>query len=169
MVVAILSVGLWIDLSKKDDSASSTEVRRASDAEDEAARLASDIFDAAGVKGKVTKPGPLTAECAGKDIEKYYRIIHFWSIWDVPIQDLRQGMENLREKLPGRGWSVEKYGPDESPSRSLELIAGSRNGKFTAVIHLYDKSKRSGPKAPKSIINVALTSTCFQAPEGETV
>ncbi|MER0245468.1 hypothetical protein AAHZ94_26490, partial [Streptomyces sp. HSW2009] len=151
--MTVLAGGLWMDLSEKGDSTSPAEVRRASDTKNEAARLASDIFDAAGVKGKVTKPGPLTAECAGKDIEKYYRIIYFWSIWDVPIQDLRQGMENLREKLPGRGWSVEKYGPDESPSRSLEMIAGSRNDKFTAVIHLYDKSKRSGPKAPKSIIN----------------
>ncbi|MER0246632.1 hypothetical protein AAHZ94_32605 [Streptomyces sp. HSW2009] len=168
-VATVLAGGLWIDLSEKDDSAPPVEVRRVSDTEDETIRVSREILNVAGVKGKMTEPGPFTGKCAGRDPEKNYRIIYFWSIWDAPIQDLKQGMENLREKLPGKGWNIRSYGPDTSKSRSLELIADFGRKKFTVMIHLYDESKNPAPKAPESIISVALSSACYQVPEGETV
>ncbi|MFT2015934.1 hypothetical protein ACMA1D_08845 [Streptomyces sp. 796.1] len=169
--MAVLAVGLWIDLSEKDDSGPPAEVRSVSDAKDETVRVSSDIFDAAGAKGKMTEPGPFTRDCtgSGSGSGKNYRVFHFWSIWDAPIQDLKQGMENLREKLPGKGWSIRSYGPDTSKSRSLELIADLGRKKFTVMIHLYDESKNSDPQAPESILSVALNSACYQALEGESV
>ncbi|MER0246651.1 hypothetical protein AAHZ94_32700 [Streptomyces sp. HSW2009] len=165
----LLLGGCSMNSPDKGSSTSPAEVRRVSDAKDETVRVSSDIFDAAGVKGKMTEPGPFTRECAGANSGKNYRVFHFWSIWDAPIQDLKQGMENLREKLPGKGWSIRSYGPDTSPSRSLELIADFGRKKFTVMIHLYDESKNSAPQAPESILSVALNSACYQVPEGETV
>ncbi len=74
-------------------------------------------------------------------------------------------MERLKSDLPKRGWKVVKYGPDSSPSKSLELIADSTEKKFSVNVSLDD---RSG-EGKESQIMVDLVSACFRVPEGKRV
>ncbi|MCG0288525.1 hypothetical protein [Streptomyces sp. PSAA01] len=154
---------------KKDELGYTPKTRTVADAEEEAAGLSSEIFDVIDLRGKTSKPGPSVARCSGQDEEKFYKINHAWSLWGVPVKDMKQAMARLKEDLPQKGWKIVKYGPDKSPSKSPELIADSIKKQFSVSIHLYDESDKSGSKAPKSLIYVLMTSNCFQVPDGQTV
>lgn len=154
---------------KKDELGYTPKTREVADAEEEAARLSSEIFDVIDLRGKTSKPGPSVARCGGKDEEKFYKINHAWSLWGVPVEDMKQAMGRLKENLPEKGWKIVKYGPDKSPSKSPELVADSTKKQYSVSIHLYDESDKTGSKAPKSLIYVLLTSACFQVPDGQTV
>ncbi|MEN2424227.1 hypothetical protein AABB02_39755 [Streptomyces rimosus] len=78
-------------------------------------------------------------------------------------------MERLREDLPAKGWTITSYGPDSSPSKSLELTADSTKKKFSVSIRLLDGTGRTEPGAPTALIYVDLASACFQVPKGKTV
>ncbi|MEV6674970.1 hypothetical protein [Streptomyces sp. NPDC051162] len=141
------------------------EVREVENVRGEARQLSSGILDAIAVKGDVTKPGPGVAVCGGKDSDYFYKIHHPWSLRGVPVGDLKGAMERLKDDLPKRGWKVVKYGPDSSPSRSLELIADSTEKKFSVNVSLDD---RSGEGKDSQIL-VDLVSACFRVPDGKTV
>ncbi len=79
---------------------------------------------------------------------------------------MKKAMERLREGLPAKGWTITSYGPDRSPSKSLELTAVSPK-KFSVSIRLLDRTRRPRPGAP-SMIYVDLTSECFQVPKNKT-
>lgn len=131
----------------------------------DARQLSSGILDSIALKGEVTKSGPGVAVCGDKDSDYFYKIHHPWSLRGMPIGDLKRAMERLKADLPKRGWKVVKYGPDSSPSKSLELIADSTEKKFSVNVSLDD---RSGENKESQIL-VDLVSACFRVPEGKRV
>ncbi|MDT3396818.1 hypothetical protein RKE29_09210 [Streptomyces sp. B1866] len=155
-------------MNGSDDPGYTPKRREIKDIREEAERLSSQILDIIDLRGKVSEPGPGVALCGEKDPEQFFTIHHPWSLTRVPVVDLGQAMVRLRDGLPKMGWEVTKYGPDGSPSRSLELIANSTRVQFSVDIIFYDESKQSKPTG-SSMIHVDLSSACFQVPEGKTV
>ncbi|MFB6534848.1 hypothetical protein ACFCY8_21325 [Streptomyces noursei] len=145
------------------------ETREVPEAKQEAKALSSEILRVIGLQGEVSKPGPGVSVCGERDADKFYTIHHPWSLTGVPIDDMKKAMTRLKEELPKNGWKIVSYGPDKSPSKSLELVADSTKKKYSVNIHLYDETGRTKPNGPKSKIYVDLTSACFQAPKGKTV
>ncbi|MCF6521769.1 hypothetical protein [Streptomyces sp. JJ36] len=142
------------------------ERREIGAARSDAKQLSSQLLDILNLDGKVTEPGPGVSLCEGRDTDKFFKIRHPWSVYDVPVEDMERAMEKLREALPERGWEVTSYGPDESRAKSLTLFADSTEKKFTAQVKLLDRRGRSDHP---SGITVTLVSACFQVPEGQTV
>ncbi|MFF4602706.1 hypothetical protein ACFY12_08130 [Streptomyces sp. NPDC001339] len=144
------------------------EVRQISEARKEAKDISSNLFDAIGLQGRISQPGPGVSQCGDKGPAKFYTIHHPWSLSGVSVEDMKQAMARLKENLPKNDWKIVSYGPDKSPSKSLELIADSTKRKFSVNIRLLDRTQRASSNAP-SMIYVDLTSACFQVPEGKTV
>ncbi|MDT3396095.1 hypothetical protein RKE29_05465 [Streptomyces sp. B1866] len=155
-------------VENSNDPGDAPKTREVHDVEKEAQELSSQILEIINLRGKVSEPGPGVALCGEKDSEKYYVIHHPWSVAEVPVEDLRQAMTRLREEMPKKGWKVTKYGPDQSPSRSLALKADSTQKEFSVRIYLYDESRKAKPEGV-SMIYAHLASACFQVPEGKTV
>lgn len=173
---AVLSVAAWIILtgcsSVKDsgsDPGSAPDVRNISEAREEARELSSVVLDVIDLKGEVSKSGPGVSPCRDKDSDRFYTIHHPWSLTGVPVEDMKKAMERLRKSLPEKGWKIVSYGPDVSPSKSIELVADSTKKKFSISIRLLDRTKRANPGSLKALISVDLTSACFQVPKGKTV
>ncbi|RXS85332.1 hypothetical protein EST92_08315 [Streptomyces sp. TM32] len=145
------------------------EAREISEVKQEATGLSGEILRAIGLQGEVSKPGPGVAVCGEENADRFYTIHHPWSLTGVPIGDMKKAMTRLKEELPKNGWKIVSYGPDKSPSKSLELVADSTKRKFSVNIHLYDETVRAKTDGPKSKIYVDLISACFQVPKGKTV
>ncbi|MEC4017131.1 hypothetical protein [Streptomyces sp. H27-D2] len=145
------------------------ETREISDAKKAAEGFSSELIDIIALRGKLSEPGPGVSQCGEEDPEKFYAILHTWSLINVPVDDMEKAMVRLNEDLPKRGWKVSKYGPDASPSKSLELVANSKKKKFSVSVRLFDETGRAKPDGPKSKIWVNLSSACFQVPKGKTV
>ncbi|MFI0263591.1 hypothetical protein ACH4OW_31730 [Streptomyces sp. NPDC017056] len=143
--------------------------REVSAAKSEAQSISIEILSIIGLRGKTSKPGPGVAVCGDRDPGKFYAIHHHWSLTGVPVSYMKKAMKRLREGLPGKDWAITSYGPDSSPSKSLELTADSVKEKYSVSIRLLDGTGRTEPGAPTALIYVDLTSACFQAPKGKTV
>lgn len=171
LLVAVVStlMGCSTMTSPKDELDYTPKVRYISDVREEAEAVSSELYDIIGLRGKVTGEGPGVSLCGEKDPEKFYVIHHPWGLTNVPIEDLKKGLDRLKENMPKRGWKIVSYGPDTSPAKNLELIADLTKKDFSVNIGLLDRTKRTEPDAPKSMIFVDLVSACFQVPEGETV
>ncbi|MFJ5678604.1 hypothetical protein [Streptomyces sp. NPDC093097] len=148
---------------------SAPKIRDISAAKEETERISSEILSVINLQGKTNQPGPGVAVCGEKDPGKFYSIHHPWSLVDVPVEDMKKAMERLNENLPKKGWSITSYGPDTSPSKTLELTADSPDKKFAVSIRLLDRTKRPKPGSPNALIYVDLVSECFQVPAGKTV
>ncbi|MFF8789984.1 hypothetical protein [Streptomyces sp. NPDC015125] len=173
---AVLSVEAWIILtgcsSVKDSGSepdSVPDARNISEVRGEAREISSVVLDVIDLKGQVSKPGPGVLSCADKDSDKSYAIHHPWSLTGVPVEGMKKAMERLRNNLPGKGWRIASYGPDVSPSKSIELVADSTKKKFSIRIRLLDRTKRADPGSLKALISVDLTSACFQVSKGKAV
>lgn len=125
--------------------------------EEETSKTSSKILKIIDLNGKVTKPGPLPAPCSGYS-KKAYRISHPWSVYGVPVPQMKEAMDRLKRDLPKNGWKVTKDGPDASPSKSREIIANSEGNKFSVTIRLLDEP--AGSTNP-SLIEVTVESACF--------
>ena len=168
-LIALTGCSTVTNPKEEDELGYTPDVREISQAKTEARGISSELYDIIGLQGKVTGTGPGVALCDGKDYGKYYVIHHPWGLTDLPIEELRKGMDRLKKGMPNSGWKIVKYGPDTSPSKSLEIIADSTKAKFSVNIRLFDESKRTEPDAPKSMIVVDLVSACFQVPKGKRV
>ncbi|MCZ1009186.1 hypothetical protein [Streptomyces lydicus] len=145
------------------------DVRSISEARGGAREISSSVLDVIDLKGEISKPGPGVSPCGDKGAGKFYTIHHPWSVSGVPVEEMKKAMERLRKSLPGKGWKIVSYGPDASPSKSLELVADSTKKKFSISIRLLDRTKRANPGSLKALISVDLTSACFQVPKGKVV
>ncbi|MFD3418444.1 hypothetical protein [Streptomyces decoyicus] len=145
------------------------DARNVSEVREEARKISSIVLDVIDLKGEVSKPGPGVSPCGDRDSEKFYTIHHPWSLSGVPVEDMKKAMERLKTNLPGKGWKIVSYGPDASPSKSLELVADSTKKKFSISVRLLDRTKRANPGSLKALISVDLTSACFQVPKGKAV
>lgn len=160
------------DMPKSHDLGYTPETRDVSSVKNEAQELSSQLHHLMALDGKMMNTGPGVDLCGDEDPDHLYVIRHPWSVYGVPVEDMKRAMGQLKAELPRHNWKIVKFGPDSSPSKSLEIVADSTKGKFSVNITLYDRRKRSGdaPSASKvSIIAVELASACFRVPHGKTV
>lgn len=136
-------------------------VRDVKAARSDARELSSQLLDLLGLHGKVTENGPGVGVCEGRDSSKYFTIHHPWSVYKVPVPEMKQAMEGLKEQLPEHGWKLVGYGPDKSRSKSLTLRADSTAKQFSVTVKLWEESP--------SMLHATLGSTCFRAPKGQDV
>lgn len=155
------------DVSDSDDDLGyKPAVHEAGAVREDTEAMSSQILDIIGIKGKVTEPGPGVTSCAGMDPQKFFKVRHPWSLYGVPVPDLRNAMDRLKTELPRHNWKITSYGPDKSRAKSLTLYADSTKKKFTVQIKLLDRRGRS--ENPSGIM-VTLVSGCFQVPKGQQV
>lgn len=127
-------------------------------------KASSEILDLIALKGKVTEPGPYDTPCSGYADGGVYRAVHPWSVYDVPVDDMKKAMERLRSDLPAKGWKIVKDGPDDSPSKAPQIVANRQGGKFSVDIRLHDRSERSGKP---SLLEVTVASACFKTKQSD--
>ncbi|MFC8831276.1 hypothetical protein ACFT9I_38750 [Streptomyces sp. NPDC057137] len=132
----------------------------------DAATFSDQVKSIIDLPGKTSDAGPMVTPCGDRDFEKFYSVGHVWSLYDVPVEDMGKAMERLKGELPEYGWKIDRYGPDSSRAKSLELTADAAKKKFSLTITLLDRRGRS---EDPSMISVALGSACFQVPEGTKV
>ncbi|WP_239146870.1 hypothetical protein [Streptomyces sp. SID10815] len=114
--------------------------------------------------GEVTEPGPSIAPC-GQDPDHLYRTVHPWSVRGVSEDELKAGFQRLRAGLPGKGWKIVQYGPNKSPSKTLELTADSRSEPYSVNAELWVSNPATGAEEdPKILLNIV--SGCRRAPAG---
>ncbi|MER0480794.1 hypothetical protein ABR737_21025 [Streptomyces sp. Edi2] len=138
----------------KDDP----KVRSAEENKESTKRASSEILGLIALKGKLAESGPFTMPCSGYS-GGVYRDHHPWSLYDVPIDDMKEAMDRLRKGLPRKGWKIVKDGFDGSPSKAPQIVANSKGEEFSVDIRLHDQRKYG--KDP-SFIEVTLESACFK-------
>ncbi|MGW7573488.1 hypothetical protein [Streptomyces sp. NPDC054765] len=134
------------------------KVRGAEEIKESTEKTSSEILDLIGLKGKVTKPGPFTMPCSGQS-GGVYRAHHPWSLYGVPVDDMKQAMDRLRKGLPKKGWKIVKDGFDGSPSKAPQIVANSKGEEFSVDIRLHDERKYGNDP---SLIEVTVESACFK-------
>ena len=130
---------------------------------EDTSKASSEILKIIDLKGKVTKPGPLPAPCSGYST-KAYRTSHPWSVYDVPVTQMREAMDRLRRGLPKNGWKIVKDGTDRSPSKSPEIVANSKGDEFSVKVRLLAEPAGS---PHTSLIEVTVESACFKTKDSD--
>ncbi|MER8046783.1 hypothetical protein [Streptomyces sp. NPDC094032] len=150
------------------DGAKVVGVRDQDEVNAETKKVSSELFDLIAVQGTASKAGAGVRSCEGLDREKFYTMFHPWSLSAKTDDELAQAMERLRTELPKRGWKIVKYGPDDSPAKSLELTADNDERKFGVHVSFWKARTVLGkPKPPMLMIDVI--SGCYQVPDGQKV
>ncbi|WP_432753154.1 hypothetical protein ACE1OA_20005 [Streptomyces sp. JL2001] len=129
-----------------------------------AQQTSSRILDMTGLKGTVTKPGPLRLHC--DDYEPEGRVVqmrHNWSVYDLPFEELEKGYAHLRTALTEDGWRIVSDGPDTSKAKTPTMVADAPGGDHSAEIRLMDNRK---DEDPTSVLAVTVVSRCFQETPG---
>ncbi|MEW2219867.1 hypothetical protein AB0939_11250 [Streptomyces sp. NPDC006990] len=141
-------------------------VRDVDDVRADAKKLSSQVLDVIDLRGKTTESGPGVGVCGDRDSSKYFTVGHPWSVYGVPVADMKEAMKRLKEELPKQGWKITKYGPNGSPAKNLTLKADYPKMKFSVQIELLEEPKES---EDPSMIHVSLGSSCFKVPDGQDV
>ncbi|MFI6701746.1 hypothetical protein ACIBJC_22740 [Streptomyces sp. NPDC050509] len=121
----------------------------------------SQILDMMDLKGKVTESGALILRCSDYSPEdEVYRARHPWSLRNIPIEEMKNAMDRLREELSKNGWNIVKDGPDDTVGKAPQIVANSKNGEFSADIRLLDNRKYGDDP---SLIEVTVVSKCYKS------
>ncbi|MGW1201235.1 hypothetical protein [Streptomyces cyaneofuscatus] len=154
-IVAVSSM-LIAGCTMSDSSEKSSLKRRAgAEVEAEIKGRSSEVMDIMATKGKVTEPGPYSAECA--DEGQGGRVIrHPWSLYGVSNDRLEKAMENLLAGLPKRGWKIVESGTDGSKNQNQQILAVHLNT-HTQM----DVRWKKGLDTNRPIITVNVYSRCF--------
>ncbi|MFE2235905.1 hypothetical protein ACFXA4_25475 [Streptomyces sp. NPDC059442] len=129
-----------------------------------AQQTSSRILDMTGLKGTVTKPGPLRLHCDDYEPEgRVVRMRHTWSVYDLPYEELEKGYAHLRTALTEDGWRIVSDGPNTSKAKTPTMVVESPDGDYSADVRLMD---RRAAKDPTSLIYVTVVSRCFQETPG---
>ncbi|GAA2202980.1 MULTISPECIES: hypothetical protein [Streptomyces] len=147
---------------KESDDVTYAGTSTSSDAADALEKISSGIYDLIGVKGKTSDSRATVTECAGKDPDTYFRVLHPWSFTPASPDDLEVAMQRLKEALPKHGWKIVEYGPDNSKNKNLRLTADNDAKKASA--HIIQMAKDNPP-----MLSVDVISGCYQVPEGQKV
>ncbi|WP_369208110.1 hypothetical protein [Streptomyces sp. PU-14G] len=129
--------------------------------------MSSQVFDVIAVHGEVSRTGPGVRTCEGRDRDRFFTVVHTWSVAGQRNEELREAMTRLTERLPGRGWQIHAYGRNSSHARTLELSAEHPGRKFALNVELWDQRKGTGEGPPKLLVHVA--SACHESPEGQEI
>lgn len=124
--------------------------------------VSSEIYRFTGVPGKASEPGPGVSECAGKDPDMYFSVYHPWNFAPPKASDLDVAMENLKKKLNTGGWVTKRLYRDNSPNKSLNLIADNDTKKVSVWITQY--AERETPS-----LGINVQSGCYRVPPGKTI
>lgn len=127
--------------------------------------VSSEVLDVIAVKGEVSEPGPGVAACEGRDRERFFRMLHPWTLTAPAGDELERAMERLREELPKRGWKIVEYGRNSSRAETLELTADHTGKKFSVNVEFWAES--GGKRKPMLVVNVV--SACYSTPSGERI
>ncbi|MEU9982287.1 hypothetical protein [Streptomyces sp. NPDC050856] len=145
------------------------EVRDSAAMREGTSKTSSRILDMTGLQGKVTKSGPGPMSCSGYEPEnQVVQMIHTWSIYDLPFEDLKKAYDGMRTTLPRNNWKITSDGPDDSPAKTPTMRADAPDGDFSAELRLMD-NRRDPQAKTKALIYVTVVSRCFQdgpAPSG---
>ncbi|MGC9380285.1 hypothetical protein [Streptomyces sp. MH13] len=113
------------------------------------------------LKGRVTDTGAMTMRCANYDTdEEVYRARHPWSIYQVPVAEMEEAMNRLRDGLPKKGWEIVEDGVDDSPAKSPHIVAESAGKEYAVDVRLLDERKYGNDP---SLIEVTVESACYKA------
>lgn len=154
--------GCGMNDTKNSDNIPSSGVRTSKDAAGDAKNASSELYTLIGLKGKASDTGPGVKECGKKDPDKYFQIFHSWSFTPTSSGQLNDVMEQLKEKLPKRGWEVVEYGPDSSRNKNLSLTADNNAKKFS--VNITYQAKDNPPN-----LNFFVVSGCYQAPDDQKI
>ncbi|MBB1244987.1 hypothetical protein GL263_15630 [Streptomyces durbertensis] len=141
-------------------------VREVAESRSEIKKISKGVFDAISLEGKSSNSGVGVKTCSGRERGKMYKVFYPQSFTGPSDRELSSAMENLRDDLPGRGWKIVEYGPNDSPNRSLTLLADHREERFSVEITHMRGDRREGAE-PKLLIWVV--SACYEVPEGQEV
>ncbi|MEU2116730.1 hypothetical protein ABZ567_14005 [Streptomyces sp. NPDC016459] len=163
LLLCLTTLATGCTMNDADDLGYTPTTLDVADARTRTKEISSEIFDMIGLpRARTTEPGPSASVCP-EDREHLFKTRHPWSVYDVSDEELEQGFERLRQALPGKGWKIVSYGPNNSRAKSLELTADSEKEHFAVNAELSLGSK--DPKQ-KNLIAVTVVSGCFRAPEG---
>ncbi|MEU6932383.1 hypothetical protein AB0A05_24870 [Streptomyces sp. NPDC046374] len=141
-------------------TAKSAEPRDRTQMEQGTQATSSRLFDLIGLKGKTTEPGPGPLPCEGYE-DGTIQMIHPWSIYDLPFEELEKGYATMRTTLPKEGWKVVSDGPAANRAKTPTIVADSPDGDYSAELQLVDRRKDPTAKT-KFVLSVTVVSRCFQ-------
>ncbi|MEU9087789.1 hypothetical protein [Streptomyces sp. NPDC048357] len=120
-------------------------------------QVSSNLLEMAGIKGKVTEPGPSVTRCReyGDDL---FSMSHPWSVYDITDEQVDTGITNLRTALNENGWKITKDGKANSQAQDAEIYAENNAEQF--ALHVTG-SKKSATGNPMLLFKVV--SKCFKA------
>ncbi|GAB2952831.1 hypothetical protein GCM10023080_009240 [Streptomyces pseudoechinosporeus] len=137
------------------------EARDSKKVKSQTEQTSSRVLEIIDLKGKVTDTGATTTRCSDySDDEEVYRAQHPWSIYDVTVEDMKQAMDRLRQRLPEQGWKIVKDGTDDSQAKSPQIVADTKDGDFSVDIRLQDESKYGDDP---SLLEVTVESACYRS------
>ncbi|MGK5531450.1 hypothetical protein [Streptomyces sp. URMC 129] len=138
-------------------------VKSVDDARVEAGELSSRLLDMTGIQGQVSEPGPGVSVCeADPDMERLYLMRHPWSISEVPVETLEEGMANLRQGLLDEGWELVVEEEVNDAYNSPRLLFENKSVEYAVDITL------AGRGGDRPRLDVWTVSACFSTPEGES-
>lgn len=119
--------------------------------------VSSGLLEMAGVKGKVTEPGPSVSRCReyGDDL---YSLSHPWSVYEISDEQVDTGMANLRKGLTENGWKITKDGKAKSQAQDPEIYAENDGQGFAMVVTGMKKTATGGP-----MLLFEVVSKCYRA------
>ncbi|MFF8608967.1 hypothetical protein ACF06X_23840 [Streptomyces sp. NPDC015346] len=158
VVLAMLACALLTGCSTVEKK--TAEVRDSTRMQEGTQQTSSRLLDMTGLKGKVTKPAPGPLPCEGYEGD-VIQMIHPWSVYGLPFEELEKAYAAMRRTLPENGWKIVSDGPDTSNAKIPTIVADSPDGEYSAELRLMDN--RNDPKTKtKAMLNVTVVSRCFQ-------
>ncbi|MGD9482162.1 hypothetical protein WDH52_02705 [Streptomyces sp. TRM70308] len=127
--------------------------------------VSSDILHIIAVNGEVSEPGPGVGQCEEGELGTHFLMRHTWSLTARNSEALAEAMERLKAELPKQGWKILSYGPNDSPARTLTLMADHPEKKYGISIEYW--RTRASDDAPMLLVGVV--SACYKVPAGESV
>ncbi|MFD1832854.1 hypothetical protein ACFSJS_24880 [Streptomyces desertarenae] len=148
---------------------SSRSVMHPESAVEEAKEISSRALDVSGVRGKVSPAGPIV-RTDGQHEGNYY-VHHAWSVAGASPAAIKEGMEELRRKLPEEGWSIEKYGRANSKARQLQLEVFHEDRKYLMQVEELIRSERgdkhtASGRPREDLLSFTVMSPTYKSPEG---
>ncbi|WP_431783282.1 hypothetical protein [Streptomyces chumphonensis] len=149
----------------QDHNDKQVDARSQAEVNEEIKEISSEILDIVAAQGKVSEPGPGVSTCKESGVDTHFKMRHTWSLSSSQRDELAYSMERLKQQLPGRGWEIQGYGPNNSQNRNLTLTADHPEKKYGTRIEFRENKDGDG----KPMLLVGVVSDCYKVPDGETV
>ncbi|MFC7994281.1 hypothetical protein ACFUV2_33960 [Streptomyces pilosus] len=137
------------------------KTRKSEEVRAEVEEASSRIFEIMALTGKTTNTRAATVRCSDyAEDEDVYRARHPWSVYNVPVPELRKAMTRLSEGLRKEGWTITKDGVDDSQAKAPQIVAESKGAEYSVDLRLLDQTKYSNNP---SLIEVTVVSACYRS------